>query len=172
VKTPRNPAVETPGRGPGDEDGQGLEEILQRARDTNEGESRKERHLAFHRTRASLLEAPVLRVNKKIIRRKASTFNIILIIFGIGVGIVLYIGNIITVNHRAAETGSLNREYDSVMNVQSILLADVNQKSSWERIEGIATNHLGLQFPQNQGRWLILDEETLERVEEEQPGKP
>jgi hypothetical protein len=47
------------------------------------------------------------------------------------------------------------------MNVQSILLADVNQKSSWERIEGIATNRLGLQFPQNQGRWLIPDEETL-----------
>ena len=172
MKTPRIPPTELQGAGEREQDKRGLEEILQRAREDDAGQPDKERRHVFQRTKASFLETPVLRLNKKATSRAFSTFNIILVIFGLGVGIVLYISNIITVNHLAAELGFLQREYGDIMNAQTILLAEVNQRSSWERIERIATDRLGLQFPQTQGRWITLDEEMLERVDARQSTKP
>jgi len=106
-----------------------------------------------------------LRPNRKSTRRKRSTFNIILILFACGVAIVLYINNIIVVNQLAYEVDQLQVRYGKIMNTNAGLRAEINRKSSWERIGAIATGQLGLKYPGEQPMWFDIDEEKDEKVE-------
>lgn len=102
--------------------------------------------------------------NKRIVRRSISTFNAILLLFGLGIGIVLYINNAIAVDHLAAEIGRQQAVIDSVVNVNAGLRAEVNRKSSWEKIGKTATDDLGLAFPTEQPQELTVDADALERA--------
>jgi cell division protein FtsL len=106
-----------------------------------------------------------LRTNRRATRRRVSTFNIILILFACGAGIVFYVNNIITVNQLALDVGKLQTRYDTIMNTNAALRAEVSRKSSWERIGGIATEQLGLRYPKEQPVWFDVDRQTLERLE-------
>ena len=105
-----------------------------------------------------------MRPNKKAIRHKYSTFNIILLLFGAAVAIVLYIGNFLAVNQLAYDIGQLQTQYDKIQNSNATLRAEINRKSGWERIGAIATKELGLQHSKEQPTWIEIDEEKLERV--------
>ena len=106
-----------------------------------------------------------LRANRRVTRRRASTFNIILILFACGIGIVFYVNNIITVNQLAVDVDRLQVRYDAIMNSNAALRAEVSRKSSWERIGGIATGQLGLRYPKEQPVWFDIDRKKLERLE-------
>lgn len=153
-----------------DQHAQGMEELLQRAREEESAQVSNEPRRSFQATKVAGLEAPVLRTNRRAIRRSVSTFNIIALIFCLGIAIVLYISNIIAVKHLAAEIRLLQEQYDETMNAQAILLAEIDRKSSWERIGRIATGQLLLHFPQGQVHWITPDEELLRRlVDQQQP---
>jgi cell division protein FtsB len=107
------------------------------------------------------------RVNKKIVRRRISTFNTIVLLFGGGLLILLYVHNIITINHLAADVGQLQARYDSVQNANASLRAEVNRKSAWERIGKTATEQLGLVSAREQAQPITLDREALERAREQ-----
>jgi len=148
--------------------GQDVEELLKRARqDAPDDEDRegKEDRYVFQGTKASSLDTPLLRSNRKAIRRKYSTFNIIFLLFLAAFGIVMYISNIISVNHLASDVSHLQGKLDAIINARSIVQAEINRKSSWERIGQIATEELGLRFAHGQATWIALDEELLERIE-------
>lgn len=151
---------------------QGVDEILKRAREDDERESHRESHRLFHARKASSLDAPVLRTNKKAARRRYSTFGIMIVIFSVGIGVVLYISNIITVNHLAAEIGRLEDRYDEIRDAEERLRAEVNKKSALDRIESLATERLSLRFPQGQRLSITLDEELVEAVVEGEPSQP
>ena len=106
-----------------------------------------------------------LHLNRKSTRRKTSTFNIILILFACGVAIVLYVNNIIVVNQLAYEVDQLQLKYNKIMNTNAGLRAEINRKSSWERIGAMATEQLGLKYPREQPTWFDVDEEKEENVE-------
>jgi cell division protein FtsL len=106
-----------------------------------------------------------LRSNRRATRRRVSTFNIILILFACGIGIVFYVNNIITVNQLAFDVGHLQTRYDKIMNTNAALRAEVSRKSSWERIGGIATEQLGLRYPKEQPVWFDVDRQKLDRLE-------
>ena len=78
----------------------------------------------------------------------ASTFNIILMLFGYGITIVLYVGNIIYVNRLASEVSQLQSRYEKIANTNTILQAEVDRKSARERIGKLASKMLGLKYPQ------------------------
>ncbi|MGA9120417.1 MAG: septum formation initiator family protein [Bacteroidota bacterium] len=107
---------------------------------------------------------PLPRHNRKITRRRYSTFNTILMLFGVAFVIVLYVNNILTINQLAADVGKLQVRYDAIQNVNASLRAEVNRKSSWERIGRIATEQLGLVFPREQPAPFSIDESALRRV--------
>ncbi len=104
------------------------------------------------------------RPNRKAIKRKRSTFQIVLVLFGCGLGIVLYIGNILQVNQTALEVGRLQTEYARLQNANALLKAEIDRKSGWERINKIANERLGLRYPTRQPVWIEVDEERLESI--------
>ena len=106
-----------------------------------------------------------IRQNKKGIHRKASTFNILLILFGSAVAIILYIGNIIAVNQLAVEVSQLQTKLDKIENINAVLQAEINRKSGLERIGKIATEKFGLQYPKEQPIWFDVDEEKVQSLQ-------
>lgn len=95
-------------------------------------------------------------------KRRISTFKVILSLFGLASAVVLYIGNIIAVTHLSADINTLEKRYQTVLNTNELLRAELSRKSSLERISKIATEELGLIFPQEQPVWLETDKELLE----------
>ncbi len=107
------------------------------------------------------------RQNRKPSRRRVSTFNTIMILFGGGILIVLYVHNIITINHLAADVGQMQARYEAVQNTNASLRAEVNRKSAWERVGKTATEQLGLTFPAEQPLKVTVDPDALARAREQ-----
>jgi len=99
------------------------------------------------------------RSNRRAIRRKVSTFNVIVGIFTTGIAIVLYVGNILAVNALAREIGSLQAAYDRVVSTNATLRAEVTRKAAMERIGTIAAEELKLRYPAAQAEVFGIDEE-------------
>jgi cell division protein FtsL len=137
-----------------------VEELLERAR--LDEAAQREKGTTDRRIRSTMSPAtgtPVLRMNRRAARRRFSTFNLILILFGIAGAVILYISNIISVNHIAVEVDHLKTEREELLNAQEILNAEVDRKSGRDRIVRIAAEQLGLTFPQGQPVWIVVDEE-------------
>lgn len=115
--------------------------------------------------RVQTAEAP--KQNKKVVKRRVSTFNSILFLFGGGIAIVLYVNHIITIGRLAAEVGQLQARYEQVQNTNAALKAEVNRKSAWERIGKTATEQLGLTFPKEQPVLLTVDQDALARAKKQ-----
>jgi cell division protein FtsL len=95
-------------------------------------------------------------------KRRSSTFNTIATLFLAGVAIVLYVSNIIAVNRLVVEVNDLEQKYAAVMNGNEILRAEVNRRSSLERIGKIASEQLGLRHPKEQPQVLDVDESLID----------
>jgi cell division protein FtsB len=106
----------------------------------------------------------VMRPNRKVARRKVSTFNLILWLFGVGIAIVLYVDNIITINRLAFEVNQLQTKYDGIVNYNATLKAEVTRKAAWERIGKNATEQLGLMFPTEQPTLFDVDHDKIESL--------
>jgi hypothetical protein len=146
---------------------EGARRLLDRARERNarreEPPPRDQRYVYGGQHAAN-----TLRPARKPARRRVSTFNTLVLLFGGGILIVLYVHNIITINHLAAEVGRLEARYDSVQNTNASLRAEVNRKAAWERIGRTATEQLGLIFPTEQPLKLAVDPEALARAKEQE----
>ncbi|MGI6328436.1 MAG: cell division protein FtsL [Dethiobacteria bacterium] len=70
----------------------------------------------------------------------------------IGVGLITQYGNIIAGNYRIHQ---MRNEIALLQEENEQLLLDVKRLSSLDRIEAIAANELGLQYPEKR-QWLIL----------------
>jgi cell division protein FtsL len=116
-----------------------------------------ERRLVYNgEARRSVADANVQR-NRPVRRRRRSPFNMIFILFVVSVVIVLYVWNKICVNRLAVEVSDLQSQYQKVMNVNEIIKADINKKSSLERIEKISVSQLNLTYPKEQPVWFEVD---------------
>jgi len=109
----------------------------------------------------------VLRQNRRGVRRKVSTFNLIVVLLAIGLAIVVYVNNIIIINRLSAEVGRLQKRYDEIQNVNATLRAEVNKKAAWERIGTVAGEQLGLRYPTEQPVWIDVDQNKLEELKKQ-----
>jgi len=69
--------------------------------------------------------APPARSNRRVIRRRISTTNVMLAILAVGLAIVLYVNNIITVNRLARDVNELQQSYDRLRSSNAALQAEV-----------------------------------------------
>jgi cell division protein FtsL len=99
--------------------------------------------------------------NKPVKRRKQSPFNIIFILFTISIVIVFYVWNKITVNRLVVEVNDLQNQYQKIVSANEVLRAEINKKSSLERIEKIAVGQLGLTYPKEQPIWFDASAEPI-----------
>jgi len=130
------------------------ERVLEESTDTAAG---RDRRYIYGGTPSVAGAGYAIRPNKKGTRRKASTFNIIVLLFGVGGAIVFYINNFITINLLSFDVNQLQLKYDHVTNVNATLRVEVNRKSSWERINLMAGDQLGLHSPWRQPVWYSID---------------
>jgi cell division protein FtsB len=108
--------------------------------------------------------AGALRPNRRGVRRKVSTFNIILLLFGIGGAIVFYVNNILSINRLASEVGQLEAEYQKIKGINESLRTDVSRKSALEQISTAAHDQLGLRASQTQQVWFTIDRDKLKEL--------
>ena len=124
------------------------------------------RHAGNARTAAP--PVPPARSNRRVIRRRISTTNVMLAIVAVGLAIVLYVNNIITVNRLAHDVNELQQSYDRLRSSNAALQADVNRKLAMERIGNVASRELGLHHPAEKPVEFPIDEEALEALKARQ----
>jgi cell division protein FtsB len=125
----------------------------------------RERRYIYGGTPTPGVAGYAIRPNRKGIRRKVSTFNLILLLLCIGGAIVFYINNIITINALAYDVNQLQTKYDQIVSMNEALRAEINRKSSWERISIIAGEKLGLVPPRRQPDWINIDRDKLNELQ-------
>lgn len=103
-----------------------------------------------------------VRPNRKAVRRNRSTFHIVLVLFGCGAGIVLYVSNILQVNRLALEANQLQTRYDKMVSDNQVIRAEIDRKSGWDRISKIAVDDIGLRYPKEQPIWFDVDRKRIE----------
>ena len=107
----------------------------------------------------------VTRLNAKGVRRKVSTFNVILLLFGLGGAIVSYINNILVINKLAAEIGQLETQYGKVNAVRESLRAEIARKSTLEHINAFAQGELKLHQDLRQPEFFVIDRGKLSEMQ-------
>ncbi len=70
----------------------------------------------------------------------------------IGVGLISQYSQVVAVNYQIQQT---SKELDALQEERQHLQIEVKRLSSLERIEAIAKNELGLQYPENR-QWLLI----------------
>jgi cell division protein FtsL len=125
----------------------------------------KEQRYIFNGEPSATVSGYAVRQNRRAVRRRMSTFNIILALLVLGVGIVIYIDHIIVVNRLVVDVSALQGKYQRQLETNAALLADVNRKASLERVGKIASESLGMQYPQEQPEWLTVDPDLHARAE-------
>jgi cell division protein FtsL len=106
----------------------------------------------------------VVQPNRRGVRRKVSTFNLITFLLILGLAIVVYVNNIITINHLVVEVSQLQKKYEEIQNTNATLRAEVNKKSDWVRIGTVAGEQLGLRYANEQPVWFDIDQDKLEEL--------
>ena len=105
-----------------------------------------------------------MRSNRKAVRRRTSTFTIIATLALLGAVAVLYISNILAVNRLADEVSLLRTRLDERINANRILKADIDRKSTWDRISAIAVEKLGLVHPTEQPPTIVVPERRVREL--------
>ena len=106
-----------------------------------------------------------LRRNRTGVRRRVSTFNVMILLFGIGGAIVFYINNILSINRLASETGQLEAEVQKLEGINASLRTDVANRSALERISPVAQGALGLRASATQQIWFTIDRDRVRELE-------
>ena len=104
------------------------------------------------------------KVNRPVRLKKRSPFNTIISLFMISVIIIFYIWNKICVNRLAVEVNDLRNQYEKILNANEFLNAEINKKSSLERIGKIAAEQIGLVAPKEQPVWFQVDVQGIETL--------
>jgi cell division protein FtsL len=136
-------------------------------RETDEGMSgHREQRYIYGGERGRTENRPGLPQNRRGPRKRASTFNILLILFLVAVGSVLYINNIIVVNQLAYEVSQLQTQYGKLVTANDELQAEVNRKSSVERIGPMAIEQLGMEYLPEHPVTFTVDRSMREKATE------
>jgi len=125
----------------------------------------KERRYVYNGEQSASLLEGVPRGNRPIKKRKRSPFYIIATMLIISLLIVSYVWNKITVNRLAVEVNEAGMQYQRILYANEVLRAEVNKKSSLDRIGKIATEQLGMIYPKEQPVWLAPTQKQLDNLE-------
>ena len=99
-------------------------------------------------------------------RRRISTFHILLALFVLGIAIVFYIDNIIVVNQLVVDVNASQGRFQRLVEVNAALQAEVNRKASLERIGKIASETLGMRYAQEQPQRFTIDADLRNRADD------
>jgi cell division protein FtsL len=128
--------------------------------------NRREQRYIYGGERGRTINSYDLPRNRRATRKRASTFNILLVLFAVAIGSVMYINNIIVVNQLAYEVGQLESRYAKLATENAELQAEVNRKSNVDRIGPKAAEQLGMQYPSEHPGSFAIDKGIQEKAAE------
>jgi cell division protein FtsB len=99
-------------------------------------------------------------------RKRRSTFNVVTFLFCLAIAIVLYISNILAVNQLVVDVNQLHARYNSVLNRNSLLRAELSKKTTRDRIVQIAEKELGLVSKGTMQGSFDVEQDKLEKFKE------
>ncbi len=108
---------------------------------------------------------------KRTAKRKLSVLNAVLGISAVSAVVVLYIYNAIRVGELSREIGELQAEALKLQHTNEVLRAEVNRKSTLERITLLATTGSAMINPRQQPQWFVMDEALERRARELESGE-
>jgi cell division protein FtsL len=105
-----------------------------------------------------------VRPNRRGTQRKISTFNVILLLFAIGIASVLYVNSILTVNQLVYEVDQLDRRLKEIAVTNQQLKAEVSLKAARERIGAYAKDQLGMRDAVEPPTLIDVDGSQLDKM--------
>lgn len=125
--------------------------------------------LAYPSNRQGSSPGSAVRSNtKKSKRRKVKTTNVVGSMIMFAAAALLYVGNVIAVNSLAKEVSDLNVQYRKIVAVNELLRADINRKSSLDRISLLAQEQLDMTNPKEAPTWFEIDREKEQELVQNQ----
>lgn len=110
----------------------------------------------------------VVRQNvRKPAKRKVKTTNVVGVMILVAVAALLYVGNVIAVNNLAKEVNDLNIHYKQIVSMNELIRAEINRKSSLDRIGLLAQEQLEMTNPKEAPVWFDVDKEKEAELLEE-----
>jgi len=94
---------------------------------------------------------------RKTSRRKVKTTSVVGSMLLFAAAALLYVGNVITVNNLAKEVNDLNAQYRKVVAMNELIKAEINRKSSLDRISLLAQEELAMTNPNEAPTWFEID---------------
>ena len=107
-----------------------------------------------------------VRQNKHGARKRLSTFNFIIGLFALGILVVLYINNTIAVDELTGENNALRLKKLRQLDLNAAIQAEVNRKSSLERVGRIAVDRLGMVYQREAPQTFEIPSDLKERAME------
>lgn len=93
---------------------------------------------------------------KSAVKRKHATSSIVGVIFSVAIAALLYTHNVIMVKQLAKEINDLNMKLNSTLSTNEVLKAEINRKSSLDRISMLAQEKLGMVNPKEAPVWFEI----------------
>ncbi len=125
-----------------------------------------ERRYVYGSTPPRSTPVPAAKSNRKAGRKQGLLFRTIATLLVISLLTVFYVWNKLSVNRLVIEVNDLQNQHQKILNASEILRAEIDRKSSLERIGKIATTQLGLIYPREQPVWFDINAESLGRLTE------
>jgi cell division protein FtsB len=110
----------------------------------------------------------VVRANvRKSSRRRVKTTNVVGAMILFAAAALLYVGNVIAVNNLAKEVNDLHNRYRQITAMNELLKAEINRKTSLDRISLLAQDQLEMTNPKEAPVWFEVDRAKEEALLEE-----
>ena len=124
----------------------------------------RERRYIYNGDTPTTTTGYAVRPNRRGTRRKVSTFNVIVLLFAMGIAGVLYVSSILRVNQLVYEVDQLDRRLKEITVTNQQLRAEVSLKAARERISAIAKDRLGMQDAVEPPTIIDVDTHELDKV--------
>lgn len=112
------------------------------------------------KTEGPLPSEVLLRKNRNASNRRPSLIKFgFIIFFGTSLGL-LVINNILTINSLVNEIDTLSKTYRSIKSTNEFLIAEINKKSTYEKIMPLAQRELGMFIQTTPPEWFELTDEN------------
>lgn len=112
------------------------------------------------KTEGPLPSDVLLRKNKNASGQRPSLLKLgLILVFGTSLGL-LVINNILTINTLVNEIDILSKTYRTIKSTNEFLIAEINKKSTYERIMPLAQRELGMFIQKTPPEWFEISNEN------------